>query len=233
MRRLGWILVTVAAGGGILGAAVLRTQSPTAAIETIGFSRPLETAPAMCPWRTPQVDMKEFFPGATRSETRTLVLSGLRVALKKRLGPNSPQEANILYAYTVYQNKMRRGTVLVQRAAGEYGALELVLGVGPDGRVAGARVQRCREPQSIASAIESPRWLNAFRGKNAHSLWTVGADLPAVSPLARPAAVVVAKTARALLIELDEAAKEAPSAPNSGGTVRTQTPPELGDGGLL
>ena len=194
----------VAAGASL---TVWQHRPADAPIETIGLTRPTGEAPAMCPWRTPAQDMAAFFPGADRYETRTLILSGLRIPLKQRLGARTPLETNRLYAYPVWQGRTRRGTMLVQRAAGDYGALELVVGVGPNGRVAGARVQRHREPPEIARAITSPVWLGAFRGKTAQDAWRPGLDLPAVSAVARPAARTLADTARALLIERDVAAQ--------------------------
>jgi Na+-translocating ferredoxin:NAD+ oxidoreductase RnfG subunit len=92
---------------------------------------------------------------------------------------------------------------LVRRAAGEFGAIEVVVGVGLDGRVTGVRIQRQREPRAIADAITSPAWLSAFKGKTSESPIVIGQDMPAVSMGANTSATVVADAVRALLVEFE------------------------------
>ncbi len=190
----------LAAALGVAAVFVERSQRGPD-IETIGLTRPSEEAPALCPWRNPQADMQAFFPGADRYQTRIMVLSGMRVPLKQRLGPETPLDSNVLYAYPVFQGQTPRGAVMVQRAAGEYGALEIVVGVQLDGKIAGARLQRSREPDEVTTFLQSPHWLGGFQGKTAEDAWKIGVDLPVVPPIAQKAAETTAKTVRMLLIE--------------------------------
>jgi hypothetical protein len=162
-------------------------------------------APAMCPWRDPQGDLIRFFPGADVYKQETLILSQLRLEIMKRLGPGVPLESNALYVYRVARAQAPVGTILVRRAGGEYGAIEVVVAVDPKRRVVGVRLQRHREPPAVASAIASPRWLDSLRGKTAGDAFRVGGDLPAVPPAAAKSAEAVAGAVRSLLIELDVA----------------------------
>src|SRR5206468_125458 len=107
-----------------------------------------------------------------------------------------------LRPYRVVNGAATLGTVLVRRVKGEFGAIELVLAVKPDGRVRGFRLQRQREPEAVAAVLTSPRWLAAFQGKSADSPLRVGEELPAVPPQARTSAAAIAEGVRAALILL-------------------------------
>jgi hypothetical protein len=162
-------------------------------------------APAMYPWRDPQGDLHRFFPGSDDYRQETLVLSPLRLEILKRLGPGVPLESNALYIYRISQAGANRGTILVRRTGGEYGAIEVVVAVDPERRIVGVRLQRHREPPAVASVIASSQWLAAFRGKTAGDTFRVGSDLPAVPPAATTSAEAIAGAVRSLLIELDVA----------------------------
>jgi hypothetical protein len=175
------------------------TAHPSAAVEV----------PAMCPWRDPQGDLRRFFPGADGYRQETLILSSLRLEILKRLGPGVPLESNALYVYRATQGKSDRGTILVRRAGGEYGAIEVVVALDPARRVVGVHLQRHREPPPVADVITSPQWLGAFRGKSASDAFHVGGDLPAVPPAAQKSAEAVARAVRSLLIEFEVAETQA------------------------
>jgi hypothetical protein len=155
----------------------------------------------MVPWRNPTSDTHAFFPGARvpdASSPTVVPLSRQRAAVQQRLGADTPLDSNALYVFRVGAE----GSILLRRAAGEYGAIEVVLGIGSDGRARGVRLQRHREPPVVASAL-SERWLAAFRGRTATDDFTVGRSLPAVPPAAVRSATAVARAVRALLIEYD------------------------------
>ncbi len=175
-------------------------------------NRPPEAAP-MCPWRKPESDLKLFFPGATRYETETRILSGRRLELADRLGRAPTGDENALRVYPVYQEHTALGAVLTRRVKGEFGAIELVLAVNTHQEVCGLRLQRSREPASIAGALQDPRWLHSFGGKSANSPLKIGQDIPDVPPDARNSAEAIAHGARSLLILLavsnDESAPRA------------------------
>src|SRR6266850_1565653 len=64
-------------------------------------SRPPQSAP-LCPWREPAADLARFFPAATRYETETRILSGLRDELAQQLGRTPRGDENALHVYRVY-----------------------------------------------------------------------------------------------------------------------------------
>ena len=205
----------------LIVAAIALFRSPSAdgpALETVDLTaRPSAFAPALVPWREPERDLAPLFPGTSGYRTETLLLGALRLEILRRLGPNSTLRESALDAHRVRRaNGTLAGTVLVRRAPGEYGAIELVVGVDPAGRVAGVRVQRQREPQPTAAILTSARWLGALRGKTAADAWRVGDDVLAVPPAARPSADALAAAVRALLVEF-AVAEKARAAQNVGG----------------
>jgi hypothetical protein len=199
-----WALLIV--GAGTLGLS-LGCRDEDSGI-TPGYEAPhhaVTEAPAMCPWRDPLGDLNRFFPGADSYRQETLILSSLRLEVLKRLGPGVPLESNALYVYRAIEGKVDRGTILIRRTGGEYGAIEVVVAVDPARHVVGVRLQRYREPPAVAAPIASPRWLDSFRGKTAGDAFRVGGDLTAVPPSATRSAEAVAGAVRSLLIELDVA----------------------------
>jgi hypothetical protein len=186
----------------MVGWRITESSSPETLVES--KVRPPQAAP-LCPWREPESDLKQFFPGATRYKVETRILSGLRVELAERLGRTPTGEENALHVYRIYQDQLVLGTVLVRRVKGDYGAIELVLAVDPEERVRGLRLQRLREPDSIAAALQNPDWLRSFEGRNAGSSWKIGGDISEVPAAARASAEAIAEGTRSLLILLAEA----------------------------
>lgn len=168
---------------------------------------PIESEP-LCPWRQPEEDLRRFFPGSTRSEVVTLILSGQRARLAERLGRTPSGDENALRLYRVFAGNTPVGEMMTRRVKGEYGGIELVLAAGPDGRVRGARIQRQREPDEIATAIERPDWLASFEGKGAEDRWKIGLDVPGVPAAARASASAIVEGARSLLVLLETAGQD-------------------------
>jgi len=163
-------------------------------------SVPLESA-GLCPWRDQQTDREVFFPGADHTEQRLLALSDLRPEILARLGKGGVTDGNALYIYRIFTGTKEDGVVLVQRAPGQYGAIEYVIGMSTAGRLIGLRIQSQREPDRIAKAIAGPAWLGAFAGKTASDGFKVGGDLPDVTSDARQTATALAESVRRLVIE--------------------------------
>jgi hypothetical protein len=193
--------LAVAAAGALGAAWRMASGGPEIPAHTAAAHSFVESAP-LCPWREPQRDLRQFFPGATGIHEETRILSHLRVALIHDLGRPLTAEEMLLRPFRILKDGKPIGAVLVRRVKGEYGAIELVLAVKPDGRVRGVRLQRQREPEAVAAALTSPQWLGAFREKSADSPLRVGEDLPAVSGAATVSAMAVAEGVRSLLILL-------------------------------
>jgi hypothetical protein len=162
----------------------------------------LPQAAPLCPWREPASDLKRFFPNATRYEPETRILSDQRVELAERLGRVPTGDENALHIYRCYEDQTPLGVVLTRRVKGGYGAIELVLAVGANGHARGMRLQRLREPESIAAELQNPDWLRAFDGQHSDSSWKLGREIPDVEPEARPSAEAILDGVRTLLILL-------------------------------
>lgn len=171
-----------------------------------GSHIPSNPAAAMIPWRNSEEDMAAFFPGATvpsASQPKIIALSQHRQEIQQRLGPDISLDSNALYIFPVPGH----GAVLLRRASGEYGAIEVVLAVDEKQKVVSVRIQRHREPPDIATAITSPTFLSAFRGKTAEDDFIIGKGLPAIPEVAKTSATAIARAVRALLIEYNAGAR--------------------------
>ena len=200
MRRRITILLPAAAAL-LAGAWRLTTAGPSIPTHTPA-AHPFVESASLCPWREPERDLCQFFPGATGTREELRILSHLRVALLHDLGRLLTSEEMLLRPYRVVNGSRPLGSVLVRRVKGEFGAIELVLAVQPNGHVRGVRLQRQREPESVAAVLTSSRWLGSFQEKTADSPLRVGKDLPAVSPEAKLSAGAMAEEVRASLILL-------------------------------
>jgi hypothetical protein len=138
-----------------------------------------EASVGLCPWRNPEADMHRFFPGAVGMHEETLILSGLRLQAATRLGRAPTGEENALRLYRIGAEGGPRGVILTRRIRGDAGVIELVLAIDPAGRVAGSRIQRLREPDSVAAVLQSSRVLGALGGRTASSGWAAPTLLPA------------------------------------------------------
>ena len=164
-------------------------------------TNPPEAAP-LCPWRQPEADMNRLFPGATRYEHRTRILSGQRVELAERLGRQPAGEENALHLYRVYRESTFLGTILLRRVKGEHGAIELVVAADPEHQISGILLQRLREPEPAADALQNPEWLRRFTGRSAESMAQFGKEIGAIPNEARSSAGAIVEGVRSGLILL-------------------------------
>jgi hypothetical protein len=160
----------------------------------------VETAP-LCPWRSPETDIAEFFPGASEHKSETRILSGVRPQLAQELGRLPRAEENALQVHRISgESKTVRGYIVTARARGEHGAIELVMALNEDGTIRGIHCQRMREPQSVARILREDGWLGAFAAKDAGHKFQVGEDLPDVNAEAKESARNIADCVRSVLI---------------------------------
>ncbi len=182
-------------------------QSETAVFESSLLA--IQAEPR-CPWRQPRADVDALFPGAVRYERETHILSGLRTELSKQLGRAPTGDENALLVYRVYDESDRAlGAVLTRRVKGAYGAIELVLGVGRNVEVRGLRLQRHREPDTVAEALQEPSWLGRFVGARADGSWPAEEALASVPAEARQSAQAIVGGVRSMLILLAAAEHQA------------------------
>jgi len=159
----------------------------------------------LCPWRNPEADRRRFFPASTSSRDETLILSRHRLELQRRLGHAPTGDESAIIVHRILAQQGSPGVVVTRRVRGENGLIELVLAVDAKGRVTGAKVQRHREPEATARALQSESWLGAMDGKDSCSAWSLGQDIPDVPAEARLSAEAIVKEAKTVLILLDVA----------------------------
>lgn len=158
----------------------------------------------MVPWRDPARDVVVLFPGAATPPTDTpqvISLSRHRREIQEALGPETPLAGNALYVYPVTKNGVAQGVVILRRARGEWGAIEVVVGIKPNEEIAGIRIQRHREPHDVADYLNSPAFINDFPGKKYNHRFRLGFDSPPAPAYARTSAHAVAQAVRAVCIE--------------------------------
>jgi hypothetical protein len=153
----------------------------------------------MCPWRNPEADLKALFPGATGYRLDRRVLSGQRLELERRLGRRPTAEESALNLYRVHDPAGAMGIVIPQRVKGEYGAIELVIAIGTDGKVKGLHIQRQREPEEVARALLSPKWLAGFEGWDADTPPKAATAPRGMPEAGRKSAAAVAEGVHAVL----------------------------------
>lgn len=124
----------------------------------------------VCVWRDPERTMTMLFPSATdyRTVTRRITPDIAR-QIEQRIGsPLDPTERAEFNYYEITGRAggtaRRLGTVLALAGRGEYGAIEVVIGLDPDERIVGAYIQRMRERQ--AEKLRADEFLGQFRGKS-------------------------------------------------------------------
>jgi hypothetical protein len=126
-------------------------------------------------------------------------LSGLRVELTSLLQRVPTAEENALTSHRVLAGPRAIGQVLTSRVKGEHGAIELVLALDDKGEVKGVRLQRLREPESVAHAIQNEAWLAGFRGRTHQSGWDKN-DVSQLPEQARASAEAIREGVRSLLV---------------------------------
>lgn len=171
---------------------------------------PPEPAP-LCPWREPESDMRLFFPQATAHRAELRILSGLRSELSQQLHRQPTGDENALRLNRIFEGENSLGAIVTRRVKGENGGIELVLAIDNEGAVRGLRLQRLREPDVAAQALQNTNWLASFAGKHAQDPWKLGEDVASVGANGQRSAEAIVDAVRSLLV-LNEASVRARSA---------------------
>ena len=153
----------------------------------------------VCVWRDPERTMQKIFPQARDYKTRTYKMTSERIAaIEKAIG--TKLEDTERKEFDVYEitGAKKLGTVLALAGKGEYGAIEVVIGVDGSGKVIGAYIQRTRERTS--KALQAPEFLNQFAGKTKNDGFDIGKDIKPASADAEAASRVVAFVVKKMLV---------------------------------
>ena len=148
--------------------------------------------------------MERLFPAARDYRTRTIKMTPERIAaIERQLGEKleeSERREFDLYEITggTAGGAATLGTVLALAGKGEYGAIEVVIGVDGAGKMVGAYVQRVRERSS--KALQSPEFLGQFAGKTKNDGFDIDRSIKPASPDALAASRVVASVIRKMLV---------------------------------
>lgn len=127
----------------------------------------------VCVWRDPERSMLKLFPEARDYRTVTRKLDAAAIArIEQLIGePLEPGEKTEFNFYEITGAGRSLGWVMALAGMGEYGVIEVVVGLEPDHRIRGVYLQRVRERK--AEALKLPVFLDQFKGKRAREPLTV------------------------------------------------------------
>lgn len=158
----------------------------------------------VCVWRDPERTMALVFPKAMDYQSLTRKIPPeLRLRIEARLGVSlDPSEREEWGSYRVLGPGSRElGRIIACAQTGEYGAIEVVMGVAPDGKVVGLYVQRSRE--RVNSALKSREFLRQFEGKTLKDPLHVDKDIRGI-PSGEKAVEAVTLAVRKMLLLYSE-----------------------------
>lgn len=119
----------------------------------------------VCIWRNPDKDIKKIFPKATSYKSIIRRYNKRQKEIIERLIKKEldPDETEFTF-YHIYMNKKKIGSVLTHTEKGQYGAIEVVIGLDSLNRVQKVLIQRDREIKS--KELRDENFLNQFIGKS-------------------------------------------------------------------
>jgi hypothetical protein len=159
----------------------------------------------VCVWRDPDRTMARLFPEARDYLTVTKKVTPQVVArMERELGARLDDSEKAEFNF--YELRLRRagktvtvGTAMALAGKGEYGAIEVVIGLDPQGRIRAAYIQRSREKAN--QAIRSDSFLGQFVGKSVEDPLRFGKDLRGLDGAQRAAEAVRLTIRKMLLFE--------------------------------
>jgi Na+-translocating ferredoxin:NAD+ oxidoreductase RnfG subunit len=165
------------------------------------FSFSVELLADVCVWRDPEKTMVLIFPQARDYKTLDRKISNEnRAAIEKRIGkPLDPGERESWSHYEIVGDDGKPlGYVIADAEKGEYGVIEIVMGITADGKVKQVYIQRARERKK---EFKSKEFLNQFVGKMKDEPIQIGKDIKAEHSLSNEQ---VAFAVKKMLVMFDE-----------------------------
>lgn len=159
----------------------------------------------VCVWRNPERTMAKIFPEAGDYKTITKTISKeKKEIIEKRLGESlAPGESKDWIYYEITDRKgITLGYIIADAEKGEYGVIEMVMGITPDGKTVGLYIQRSREKDT---EFKSDEFLRQFIGKTLKDPIQIGKDIKTASISIPVKAVILG--VRKMLIFYDELGK--------------------------
>jgi hypothetical protein len=151
--------------------------------------------------------MTKLFPAAADYRTVTKkvtpeIARRIEHRIGMRLDDSERSEFNYYEIKGREEGRTRRlGTVLALAGRGDYGAIEVVIGLGNDNRIVGAYIQRMRERH--ADKLRASDFLGQFQGKNHEDPLELGREIRPVTE-AMTASRAIALAIRKMLVFDDE-----------------------------
>lgn len=164
---------------------------------------PTPASADVCVWRDPARTMSKLFPEARDYMTITRKMTPEIVSrIEKQIGTSLDESEKVEFSFydikAIQEGKpASAGTVLALAGKGEYGAIEIVIGINLSAEISGIYIQRSRERAN--KALRSDDFLNQFVGKSAEDPLEFGKDLKTL-PEAPVAAEAVRLTVKKMLI---------------------------------
>lgn len=158
----------------------------------------------VCVWRDPERTMSQIFPNAGDYKSLTRKIDAkTREKIEKRIGVDlDPSERTEWGSYKIVDKGGKElGRIIACAQSGDYGAIEVVMGVTPEGKVKGVYVQRTRE--RVSKQLRSRDFLAQFDGKAVRDPLKVGDDVKAIKG-GENASKAVALAVKKMLVLYDE-----------------------------
>lgn len=171
------------------------------------LAMPLRAIADVCVWRDPERTMNKLFPEAQDYSTITIKLTPEHISkIEKRLG--LPLDESEKHEFNFYELKSKQGGKVVTLGhavalggKGEYGVIEVVIGMDSSRKIRAAYIQRSSE--RAKKEIESLTFLSQFQGKSISDALEFGKDLKS-PPTAAHAGNVVRITIKKMLAFYEE-----------------------------
>lgn len=138
----------------------------------------------VCVWRDPERTMSKLFPTAKDYKTVTKkIKKDTAQKIEALAGVKLDDTERIEFNYYAITGKVggktqQVGTVLALAGAGDYGAIEVVIGLDNDEKIVGAYIQRMREKNG--SKLRSEDFLGQFKSKTVKDPIAIGTDIKPV-----------------------------------------------------
>lgn len=167
-----------------------------------GFLLASPASADVCVWRDPERTMQKIFPQAHDYKTVTVRMTPEKIAAIERavgskLDDSEKGEFNF-YDIMGGGKSHKIGTIIALAGNGEYGVIEVVIGVDGKGKIIGAYIQRSRE--RATKSLQSPRFLGQFNGKTKEDGFEFGKDIKPASADAEASSKVVAFIVKKMLV---------------------------------
>lgn len=139
----------------------------------------------VCVWRDPERTMAKLFPAAADYKTVTRkITADVARKIEERAGVRLDDSERSEFNYYEITGKLegktqRLGTVLALAGTGDYGAIEVVIGLGTDERIVGVYIQRMRERNG--DKLRSEDFLGQFKVKSVADAVELGMDIKPVN----------------------------------------------------